>query len=68
MTGKRDSLTEALRWALENTNDPTMAAADWLARDIDPNARNAVDLVSSPFTSLEILKRAKSAFKTMCVV
>ncbi|MCA9291298.1 MAG: hypothetical protein KDA25_09220 [Phycisphaerales bacterium] len=56
-----------LRWATENASDPATAAADWLARDIDPNIRSAADMVSSPFIPLSTLKRAKNVFKTLLV-
>lgn len=62
------SVADALRWALESSTDPAMAAADWLARDIDPSCDGALDLISNPVTPLEHLVKAKAAFKTMRVV
>jgi hypothetical protein len=61
-------MSEAIRWALETSTDPSVAAADWLARDIDSQYSSAVALVTDPNIPLEHLKRAKSAFKTMRVV
>ncbi len=64
----RQQLSDALRWALDSSSDPAMASADWLAADIDPQGRCAIDLVTDPHVPLEVLERAKSAFKTMRIV
>ena len=48
--------------------DPALAAADWLARDIDPNCSGAIDLITAMNVKLEHLQQAKSAFKTMRVL
>ncbi len=65
---KREQLGEALRWALELTNNPSTAAADWLARDLDPTKATAQELLSDGDISLDTLKKAKNAFKTMRIV
>jgi len=65
---KREQLGEALRWALELTNNPSTAAADWLARDLDPTKATAQELLSDGNISLDTLKKAKNAFKTMRIV
>jgi TPP-dependent trihydroxycyclohexane-1,2-dione (THcHDO) dehydratase len=65
---RREQLSEALRWALEMTTDPATAAADWLARDIDPTKPTAVELLTDCSDTLEALKKAKDAYKTMRVV
>lgn len=65
---KREQLGEALRWALELTNNPYTAAADWLARDLDPTKATAQELLSDGNISLDTLKKAKNAFKTMRIV
>lgn len=65
---RRRQLSEALRWALELTTNPASAAADWLARDIDPSRATAVELLSDSAVPLETLKKAKNAFKTMRIV
>ncbi len=57
-----------LQWALESGLDPAMAAADWLARDIDPQCAGANELLAGRATPLEHLRQAKDAFKTMRVV
>jgi hypothetical protein len=62
------SIHEALRWALEENTDSSMASADWLVRDIDPDQPSAVALLSSADVSLKNLKLAKDAFKTMRIV
>ena len=64
----RQQLSEALRWALELTTNPSTVAADWLARDIDPSRANAVELLSDSSVSLEMLNQAKDAYKTMRIV
>jgi hypothetical protein len=61
-------LTEALRSAVEAALDPSMAAADWLARDIDPDCGSAVQLLTSPVVPLPALRKAKDAFKTMRIL
>ena len=61
----REQLSDALRWAVEASADPAMAAADWLARDIDPSHPTAVRLLTEPDVGLDNLTRAKDAYKTM---
>ena len=51
-TVTRDHLNEALRSALEANANPAMAAADWLARDVDPTHTSAVSLLTDPDVSL----------------
>lgn len=58
----------ALQWALESASDPATAAADWLARDIDPAAASATDLLTSPRVTLKQLQQAKNVYKTMRVL
>ncbi|UCD76409.1 MAG: hypothetical protein JSV91_05685 [Phycisphaerales bacterium] len=65
---QRDRLAQALRWALESSGNPAMASADWLAEDIDPMHRSAVQLLTDPNVELQKLARAKSVFKTMRIV
>jgi hypothetical protein len=67
-TAIRERLSDALRSAVEAAVDPAMAAADWLARDIDPNQHSAVDLLTDPEVSLETLKKAKDVYKTMRIL
>ncbi len=64
----REQLSDVIRCALEASIDPAMAAADWLARDIDPNYSTAVDLITDRSVSLEQLQQAKAVFKTMRVL
>ena len=63
-----EHISEALRSALEVVGDPARAAADWLARDIDPTKPSAVALLTDPDVSLENLRKAKSVFKTMRIL
>ncbi len=58
----------ALRWAIDNCCDPAVAAADWLATDIDESVTSAEALLTCPSISLIKLRQAKSAFKTMRIV
>jgi hypothetical protein len=53
---------------VEATVDPAMAAADWLARDIDPDRSSAVDLLTDSGASLETLRKAKDVYKTMRIL
>ena len=64
----RKRLGDALRSAVESTVDPAMAAADWLARDIDPDQPSAVDLLTDSSASLETLRKAKDVYKTMRIL
>jgi hypothetical protein len=59
---------EALQWALEVLNEPAMASADWLARDIDPTQQTAVGLLTNPKITRAQVKQAKAVFKTMRIV
>ena len=63
-----DQSMDAILWAIDDACDASMASADWLARDIDPNAQSAVRLLTSADTPLERLKQAKAAYKTMRIV
>lgn len=67
-TSSSSSIHDALRWAIEEHKDPSMASADWLVRDIDPEAASAVALLTDEATTLAHLKLAKDAFKTMRIV
>ena len=64
----RKRLSDALRSAVESTVDPAMAAADWLARDIDPDRTSAIDLLTDSAASLETLQKAKDVYKTMRIL
>jgi hypothetical protein len=61
-------LRDALRWALESDADPATAAADWLARDIDPSRSSALDLLTDSAVPLHHLTDAKHVYKTMRVL
>lgn len=59
---------EALKWAIEAANDPSMAAADWLTRDICAQYSDAFSLLVDPDVSIKHLRDAKTAFKTMRIL
>ena len=61
-------LNDALRWALEAMQSPSIASADWLAMDIDPHAPSAAALLCDPNITLDQVRKAKSVFKTMRIV
>ena len=63
-----DPLKQALQWALDSLHQPAMAAADWLARDIDPSHPSAAALLSDPKITLAQVRQAKAVFKTMRIV
>ncbi|MHC5024586.1 MAG: hypothetical protein ACYTGG_11890 [Planctomycetota bacterium] len=65
---KSNDLSQALHWALEASHDPAIAAADWMARDLDPGCRTAVDLLTHPTVSVSLLRKAKGVYKTMRIV
>ncbi len=64
----RQQLSDVLRSAKEVSADPAMAAADWLARDIDPQRSSAVELLTDPDVSIENLRKAKDVYKTMRIL
>ncbi len=64
----RQQLSEVLRSAQEVSANPAMAAADWLARDIDPQCSSAVALLTNPAVSIENLRKAKDVYKTMRIL
>ena len=64
----RQQLSEVLRSAQEVSADPAMAAADWLARDIDPQYSTAVELLTDTGVSIENLRKAKDVYKTMRIL
>lgn len=64
----KPQLGEALRWALDSSVDPAQASADWLARDIDESMPSAQALLTNEDVTLNQLRKAKSAFKTMRIV
>jgi len=64
----RQQLSDVLRSAMEISADPAMAAADWLAHDIDPKRRSVVELLTDPHVSVENLRKAKDVYKTMRIL
>jgi hypothetical protein len=64
----RSHLSDVIRWALEVDDRPEVAAANWLARDIDPTCETAVELLTRSGVPLEHRKQAKQAFKTMRMI
>jgi hypothetical protein len=68
MGAEAGHMSDMLRWALDSIHEPALAAADWLARDIDPDQPTATALLSNPSITLEQVKQAKSVFKTMRIV
>ncbi len=64
----RQQLSDVLRSAKEVSVDPAMAAADWLARDIDPQRGTAVELLTDPSVSIKNLQKAKDVYKTMRIL
>lgn len=66
--GDAKQIGQPLRWALDSLHEPAMAAADWLARDIDPNQSSACGLLADPKITLAQVRQAKNVFKTMRIV
>ena len=64
----RERLSDVLRAAVEASIDPAKAAADWLARDIDPSCESAVALLTNSDVSLSSLRKAKDVYKTMRIL
>lgn len=68
MGNEAGHMSDMLNWALDSIHEPSIAAADWLARDIDPEQPTATSLLSDPTITLVKVKQAKSVFKTMRIV
>lgn len=64
----RQRLSDVLRSAVEASVDPAMAAADWLARDIDPTWNSAIELLTDPDIDAHTLAKAKDVYKTMRIL
>jgi hypothetical protein len=45
-----------------------MAAADWMARDLEPRCAGAIALVTDPATTLDSLRSAKEIYKAMRIM
>jgi len=63
-----ETMEDALRWALDSISQPSMTAADWLARDINPSHSTVVGLLTDPRLTLTQVRQAKTVFKTMRIV
>ncbi len=68
INANHQQLREIVRWAVDVSNDPAVAVADWLARDIEPERESAVAMLTDPDVTLATLRKAKTAFKTMRIV
>ena len=64
----RQQLSKVFRSAIEASADPAMAAADWLASDIDPARSTVAELLTDPNISLDNLRKAKDVYKTMRIL
>jgi hypothetical protein len=52
-----------LELVLESGASPAITLTSWIAKEIDPKAASAVDLIVDPATGLECLRTCKDAFK-----
>ncbi len=64
----RNQLSDVFRSAVEACENPAMAAADWLAADIDADRPSVIALLSDPQVPVEHLRKAKDAYKTMRIL
>ena len=64
----REQLSNVLRSAKEISANPAMAAADWLAHDIDAQCTTVVQLLTDPKVSVANLRKAKDVYKTMRIL
>ncbi|MBC02301.1 MAG: hypothetical protein CMJ34_03210 [Phycisphaerae bacterium] len=64
-----DPLSDSLRWVLALGADPSRSPIDWLALELDPDARNAADAICRSVpgadADLDRLELLKSGFKSM---
>lgn len=66
-----DGLSDSLRWALALGTEPERAMVDWLAVELVPGSRDAVDAITGPAEDPEADRRRldllKSGFKSLRV-
>ncbi|MBX3354681.1 MAG: hypothetical protein KF724_03165 [Phycisphaeraceae bacterium] len=58
-------LRPTLAWVRAWSQSPEWAVADLVARELEPRCEGAIDLITSPDTSLTSLVKAKSLFKEL---
>ena len=56
-----------LEWILDAASSPAITLTTWIAREIEPTATSAVDLLVDPKTPLVTLLACKDAFKGLTI-
>lgn len=60
-----DPLYQTLDWVLRSLDNPTLAAADWVAQEVDPSRPSAVALLTDPATPLSRVERARTFYMAL---
>lgn len=60
-----DPLYQTLEWVLHSLDDPALAAADWVAQEVDPSRPSAEELLGDPQTPLSRVVRARSFYMAL---
>ncbi len=60
-----DPLYSTLEWVLRSLEDPALAAADWVAQEVDASRPSAVALLVDPETPLSRLIRARTFYMAL---
>ena len=68
MNNENSRMGQAIRWAMDDSINPSLAAADWLAADLDPTRQTIEALCTDPEVPLKTLRAAKNIYKTMRLV
>ncbi len=57
--------SKILEWVLDTANSPAVTLTTWIAREIEPTATSAIDLMADPATPIDRLTACKDAFKQL---
>lgn len=60
-----DPLYQTLEWVLRSLEDPALAAADWVAQEVDHTRPSAVALLTDPEAPLSRVERARSFYMAL---
>jgi hypothetical protein len=60
-----DPLYQTLEWVLRSLEDPVLAAADWVAQEVDASRPSAVALLTDPAAPLSRVERARTFYMAL---
>ena len=67
MNDESSASSKILEWVLDTANSPAITLTTWIAREIDPSATTAIDMMADPNTPIDRLTSCKDAFKQLTV-